>query len=601
MYPSQKIHDINAAIEKVAQWAHINYSPDKNEDYPLGWSLPPELSRNRYACFKPSRLSKEPEQDRDKLKKLALKLYQTVMDVLGNDGFRVSGHNFSDKEKSDIITSLSAQGLNISEDDVYDIMEVTRAIRDYYHNLNTRPKTTPRQLRHASLNCYDYDRFKAEMKALAEIVGHRILERDCPKLVRITREAAEGENNAYPGRHLPFKIRGEKDRHAWRYQCLRWMDEILYTSDDFINNVEMVNLIRNKALENGIDVTNNISESSLKKLYSILSELINVEHTQERKEKYRRSVYEPRGTNTAGHKYKIYKGDKKLSAFMVDISIPEASHLRREIGRLRAQYFDDNREYFAEKFPTIALLGYMEELPMMGDDNPRLLNHLTMTDLVTVNYKPSELPELKKKVKQAVELHMPIAVKKNDGWEMLSPISIKEDRVKWVLIAKSLDSNILRIITPDLLKHTFNTDSSSSSEENSDLFANNIIGISPLIFDKPYQVTLELTKEGINDIHSNNSALSQIEYEVSTPVRTYYDQSTTDSRLVSFTIYLNDDFLNDLFRFDKTAKLISIEPAEVNDIYEEYFGKRMGKQRIPLQDRAPSMKTLKEPKKNLNE
>lgn len=606
------LYGANSAFKKVAEWLPTvsNY-----ENQTLGLGLPNDFGCMAALSHARRTVTNHAKPDPEYLKEKTQELYNIVLKTLGGNEFRLPGRfysNFPDSDKHSIITALQSAGFNVNENDFIDIIQIARTVR----NNNGTPKRSSfnpdQEFRHASLNCYDYDRLKSEMKDLAEAVGYGALEENCSTLMKIVREAAEGEMEngkpkPYPGRHLPFnKIMG---RSSWRYQCLRLMDEILCTSQYHLDYNEMVTEIRKKAKEYNIsgkstkykgmvDIDNiPISETSLKKYYVNLSELINVEHTHGKKKKYNRDVYED---GVRGHLYKKYKGDIRLRAFTVDISVQEAVHLREEIGVLRVKHFGDNKDYFAEHYPLVSMLGYMEELSL-DDDAANLVNQLTGTDIATVNYKPSEFLALKNKVQQIIDSKMPVGVKKGDDWELLIPLSIKEDKDKWVLLAKEPDSPTLRLITPDIILHTIPSeiDELITYEWNAP-DTDRLIGIGKLLKEEPYQVTLELTDAGIEDINSKDSVFFPLKPRTDRMSLMSFGRYSRGTR-ASFKVYINEDFLSELFRLDKTAKLISVEPMEINELYERYYEMRMGKKRIPLEDRPLSMKTLKEPKKGTKE
>lgn len=577
-----------SAYDKVREWL-----PEVLEDAlpvldTLSWAIP-------YDSFHRNDREKK-EISPVMVEQKTLELYGHVLMAIEEDPFKLSHYNFSNETKQEIVDSLHRAGFNVSEEDFWDIIQVAKAVRDGVSPQKIEFTSHNFQFRYASLNCYDFERFIEEMKDLGECVGFRSVELICPRLVRIYLEAISEDNERYPGRHLPFdRIKG---RSAWRYQCLRIMDEELCCSDEHITNEEMRRRIYKKAAELGIE-TKEISDSSFKQLYVILSDLINVEHRQGRRKLYNtKSVYEG---GREGHLYQVMNGRQRLSAFAIDISVEEAHILRKEIGILRVKYFNDDRKYFSIRFPVITIIGDMEALAHEELDIKDKINKLYSTDLVTVNYKPVEMEHIKERTKEYIERRIPIAVDNGDSWILFRPVFIKEEGEKWVLIAKNIDTGSLRLFSPSELKDIFESkyeDFNIEWPEEKESF--NVVGISPLLDGWPYDITLEVTKEGTAYIQAPGSLFETFKPKIEKK-RDEYFYKDCNSYLVTFMAYVNADLLEQFFTLDRNARLIGIDPPEVMDLYRSYFSKRMnGKEWCPLNERG-KVKVLKMPKNKANE
>ncbi|MDE6340467.1 MAG: hypothetical protein K2K97_11890, partial [Muribaculaceae bacterium] len=426
-------------------------------------------------------------------------------------------------------------------------------------------------------------------------------------------EAREGEQSDYPGRHRPFDhIKG---RAAGRYQGLRMMAEILCTTDDFLLNDEMEELLIKKADELHIRYRRNnqrgfekvsrehFSKTDFKHLYDILSHLINVEYTGGKRVKYKRNVFDvirkdtyaqDSKYTTGARRYKHFLKGRRLSAFTVDISYSEGRAIRKEVAQIRVNFFNDDKDSFAERFPLISMLGYMDDLAF-DEDAEKKLNDISCTDMLTINYLPPIEPKLKRKIETVLSLGVKIAIRVKGENELLTPICIKEDGRDWVLIAKTQENPELRLLTPETLNSIFIAESDRHEEsDNIVLKIDHIIGVSPLISHRPYDIKLELTEKGAEDITKPDSPFYPLNPEILSPENSNYGSNKKDRRkIASFAAFLNEDFLNELFQLDKNNKLVIIDPPEVNLIYDRYFESRMHKPRPPFEERKGP---LREPK-----
>lgn len=598
MLPEVEFHKLSymSVLDKLTAWVS---EPDNDEEINLlGLCLPPELmgvgySSQLFSDCSSLRKNKKIELSQDELKEYSDKFYNIVLDAIKGDNRKLSNYKFESRELEAIVESLQKAGFKVSDKDSDDIIKVAKTIRNGKITAFKSLMNPDRQYRHASLNCYDYDRLKEEMERLADDIGYKNIDREAPTLSRIYVEAVKGEKELYPGRHLPFdKIKG---RTAWRYQCLRIMDEILCTSDERMTNDRMRQEIIIKVEQYGIHRENDIivTDSSLKKLYAILSELINVEHTWGKKIKYDSNVYVD---GRAGHLYKEFKDGRRLSAFAVDISGLEAWNLRKEIGMMRVKYFNDDIAYFRKKFPLLSMLGYLDNLLLDEENMNTDINNVSHTDFVTVNYRHAEYSDLKQKVEGTISMHLPIFVNIDSKVEKIIPVTIRENRGKWVLIAKNAVSLLPCIITSEQLSQSFDIDSNYINDDDSSPFCDHIIGIAPLLKPELIDVTLEVTEEGLEDIFKKDSVFRRMKPKVEYKVSSYTGQKYIRGSRVSFSLYINEDFLRELFSLDCKAMLLTIMPDEVNEMYERYYEMQMGSKRQHPQDRPQSMKRLKKRK-----
>ncbi|MDE6340606.1 MAG: hypothetical protein K2K97_12635, partial [Muribaculaceae bacterium] len=374
------------------------------------------------------------------------------------------------------------------------------------------------------------------------------------------------------------------------------------TSDRHIKNDEMEKLIVEKAVEYHILKNKNepydkISNDTFKQLYAILTKLISVEYTQGTKLKYDKTVNE-KGVK-GGHLYKKFKDGKRLNAFYLEFTIREAEYLRSEIGVIRAHFFNDDYENFAKRFPLLTSMGRMTEIFTEAEDNGKLINKISNTDIFTVNYRPTEKLDLKKGIEEAVKYRLPLYINNRK----VLPLNVKCKGLKWSLIAKDIDSNKICMFSLDELNNL------TTEKKDSDVlfdapdvtqFADHIIGIGKLWRDEPYYVTLHLTKGGINSVSKQSSPFACLK-PVINQSHTFHCGKYDEAGSASFRVFINEDFFSELLFLEKNGKLISVEPWDVFVLHKEYFEKHMDREYIPLEERSPSLKTLKNPKRNISE
>lgn len=546
----------------------------------------------------------------------ARKLYSIVRETLGRQFFEIKQTSSWHHEREKVITALNENGFIVGNRDIQDIVRICGIVRDDFGFRRSKGSASfmlppfaygehlqnqMLKCRHASLNCYDYDRLNEEVAQLKMLIGEDRFHLLCRTLSRMMSEAHDDED--YPGRHLPFdKVRG---RTSWRYQCLRIMDEILCTSRVPINKKVMPSLILTKAHEYGIIESRwgddkDISEQAVEKNYLILADMINMEHTRGNKVKYDRAVYVP---GRDGHLYKQYKDGVRLSAFTFDIALHEADRLRMEMDRVAENYFRDYEE-FADKFPLLSMMGRMEEIALDDQHNKNLLFELGDSDMTIVNYYPAQYYEVKKKVEHALALKLPISVKNGRSWEPVMPISIKEQGDRWALMAITPKTKEIRVLSPEMLAQSFADFPELDYDEMVSRVQRQMIGTSPLLKKRLCDVVLTLTPAGVKDIKSKKSVFRDMDFRVMAYKRGSGDKDDVDEiekENVALKVYLNRDFLSEIYRLDCAGKFITMTPSDVMAGYEEYFEGRHGSKWVPYEERAKTKKSLGRPKSDLNE
>lgn len=576
------------------------------------------------------------EEERRKTKEAARRIYDVVLEVLGSDKFKVSTkYIFKPEEEAEIIRVLRDEGYEIEEHDFINVIRVAEAVRDDEGKRRIPSLKDGEQYRHASLNCYDYLHLKEEMTHLDAEIGMSKIQLYCPTLYTIYMEALGNENAVYPGRHLPFgKIAGVKSSSAIRYQCLRLIDEILCTNKDdhFISHEEMNEKIRHLATKYGrqgykdnkggfVDFDKiDFSSSQLYHYYDILKQFISIEHSAGSATNYERDVFEAirnvtkskRFPNQGGRRYKKLPNGQRLSAFTVDISLEEGHRLRKEIGAIIAMFFDDDRGKFASMFPLISTLGYMEDILLNEDIYEDVIDEVSATDMRLIVYKFIKYAELKKNIRRAISMQLPIGIKKGNDWQIVYPIAIKEDSYKWALVARTEQSPRPILISAETLAQSYEMYSESFRIDPSDHKEARFIGLGEILLDEPQDVVLEVTPGGIKDLRSakGKAVLQSLSPEIdnmnagSWTIHSYEPakRDTSKGGTVSFShVYVNEDLLREIYQLDKAGKMLSVSPECVRRLYEEYFEAQAGQKWRHLEDRPTTNKRIRKNKNPLTE
>lgn len=603
-----------SAFKKVEEWLPQEFSSQVSI---LGECLPPEFGNVFLQKTQQRLASKNNDIEYQKtLEEKTIRIYDIVSDILNGDKFKISTrYIFTEQQKSEILYVLQIEGYRVTKSDFYDIIRVAESVRD---KKSTRQKirlNDGEEFRHASLNCYDYERLKVEMNCLVSIIGMNNVMLYCRTLYNIFMESLNNENADYPGRHLPYnKIGGIRPESVQRYQRLRMIDEILCANKEnrFYSLDEMEAEIKKLSKSYGISIKDNqsISESQFGHLYNILKQLICIEHSSNSTKAYKRDVFETeKRKDTSSHqlknrgarRYKKLPDGKRLSAFTVDIALREIYHLREEIGMIRAKYFCDDRIKFASLFPLISTLGYTEEIAIGGDIDDGLLTDIDQTDLKLVVYKSLKYAELKKKVKELISIRVPISIVKGNKRETVYPIAIKEDSDKWVLVAGSNRSKRPLLISPEELDQSFDVLPESFCDGKSYKITDHFIGTKDFLLDKPLDIVIDLTEKGLQELENKNSPFRLLSPQIERLQNRYYGDYEKAGKVSMKQVYVNEDFLHEVYQLDKTAKFISIKPESLRSIYEQYFEKVAGKKWISLENRAVTSRRVRERRTQIEE
>ncbi len=277
----------------------------------------------------------------------------------------------------DLMADLDRAGFKMKDQDPQTVLWVLMMyMEETVRNLSKRP---------GALNCYDYVRLKDEVSRLTQLTdSFRIY---CRTLRRLIKEVEEAERDTpeYPVR--PFPFRDVKSKKPYTYQCLRMLDEILYTvpqpvitiSTDFYSGLCMEDLLRRQCRRYGIEYRK-LSKDEYKRLFVILRNLIRVEYTGDDRQAYANDgVYEYNGSGN-GHKYaRMRNGDQPVTAFKLCFSFAEAMRVKNEMGSvidamLRNGEIQD-RNSFRQAFPMLTAFAEIDSYdPSTPQGRDRLLS-----------------------------------------------------------------------------------------------------------------------------------------------------------------------------------------------------------------------------------
>ncbi|MCM1163932.1 MAG: hypothetical protein NC339_06775 [Muribaculaceae bacterium] len=559
----------------------------------LTHSIFPEFSTKKDdLCFKIGDRNLSPE-DAECIYDILNQTWAEELNLLGRK-------RISDDLKTLVVENLANNGYSFSTDDFSDIIRVARKIR----NNRKKEECDISTYRQASLNNYDYERLKAEYSELSCVTGESTSE--ClPVLSSIIREAKSGEDDDYPGRHLDFS--NIKGRTAWRYQCLRIMDEKLYTTETAVSDDEMSDYIIDKANKLGILIdnakTSNLN-NRLAKNYVILDQLISVEHNAGCRQDYESNVY-CRGRR--GHIYNTVSPDshERVTAFKVVYTYYEAIAIKKELEAVIAKFFNGDIEKFSENYPLLASLYNFDKIIESHLANKQKTNKYY--DAIVVNYLPVDKAELKKTIENVIATGQTITIRENGIETNFRPIKINKKGRKWALLAKDVATRVLSQITPERLANaTLNaTKWIFDANDDEESFEDGIIGLGSLYDGTPKKVTLSLTQRNTEiDIVRNSMLFKQLKPVTTDSYikRNNYEDSGTEFLTIICTVYINDDFFKEVFDFDTNGHLIDIGPDDVRSSYASYFERRSGKKKwIPYQDRPLTNKVIKAGKRGMKE
>lgn len=320
-------------------------------------------------------------------------LYEAVVGFYEGDAEQLSRRKFSEQEQRALIDHVNSRGFSFEEGEFRLVLTGARRCRQQVRSGNDFAEGASRA-RHISLNNYDFDELRREVSRLEAEIGPRAVEMLCPTLIRIIDETEHSGDEEYPGRHLGFA--GVEGRTAWRYQCLRIMDRLLYVSPLAVSNEEMERHIfsefKRLGLRLPVHVRERIAEGGgkvltdvLKRNYAILSELI----SQDGRQLYGRTAYKG---GVRGHVYcRAYEGsEERVMAFKTLLTIEESRELARELRRMHREIFADERGGFDEEYPLLSLLSALPHLRESARSHRFGICKVYYTDLMTIDYKVSE-------------------------------------------------------------------------------------------------------------------------------------------------------------------------------------------------------------------
>ena len=529
------------------------------------------------------------------------KIFEAVCEFFDGDK-ALSRRKFPEEEKKKLITYLSHKSFEFPIPTFEDIIKISKEQKK-----TGKEPDRSEGFRHGALNNYDYERLKKETDLLKKRIGDDKLKASCPTLIRIIEETEATKDDPYPGRHLPFdKVTG---RTAWRYQCLRIMDEKLYTTESGVSDLEMQQHIFSECEKLGIDLPPEIQtqgclfnelmlENVLKKNYVILNELISVENTHGDKDKYARDSYEK---GRRGHKYKKVttdpNRDERVTAFKVVFSYKEALALEKELGLLLQLSFPASY-FFISEFPLLSAFVYPNTMRTeMRKRNETFIKGVSHTDLFIINYYPFKQLPIIDKIDDAIRNNQLIKIGSGSRLEIYKPLRIRRGLNKWAVVAMDVNDLSLKQIHASRFYIDFSCiEPENLKEEYTPMeYDNLIVGLSDFINNNPWNITITVTESGKENIVSKDSPLYELKLEVLPLHGKFY---TKEKRAkLKFNAYINEDLFKAFYKLDRNGYLIDITPNEVKHMYMDHYLRQTGKEWCPYDKRNANNKRAARPSK----
>lgn len=489
------------------------------------------------------------------------RLYELVCDVFEGIVPEKKKGDFSPVEKEELVVSLNNNGYYFSLNEFYTPI---KAAREYQKKQRWHTGFRP-----AIFNDDDYSKLKDEIENLSNEIGTDAFVTACPTLAPIMAKAKENEGSDYPGRRLPL----DNFRDRKRYIYLRIMDEILYTSEGGVRDKDMKAQIIDKAGPI-IDSDKEIKDEALKKYYSILSHLISVDRNL-----YERDVFDTQNSRCKKYKKPEEAGGRKFMAFYLELSLDECNNIAKEISNLPWNKISGD-------YPLLNALTNLN--PIINNENINVpyeykSREIKETGLINILYQQAEDRALKRAVRKAVKNGNLI---KGNGKTFI-PINILEKgSTIWSLLSKDFSTGKIKVLTQKDFAEGYHISKETAPNLQDVETEYPIVGTSELMDSRLYDVTLRLTSAGVYHIrklvHNRPTQTDSISHFLT---RREYD--------LSFQIYLNNDFFDQLYFLDKSGNLINLGPEDVLMKYEEYFRNKHGEIRIPYEERPERNKRLK--------
>ncbi|MCM1429784.1 MAG: hypothetical protein NC097_08340, partial [Clostridium sp.] len=263
----------------------------------------------------------------------------------------------------------------------------------------------------------------------------------------------------------------------------------------------------------------------------------------------------------------------------------EAKSIKNEIGQVINTYFNNDIKLFSEEYSLLSALYNYDEILNNGKYDSIDARTMKYYDALLVDYRPQDLTKLKHKIYSFIGKGT-ISLEGINGEETYFPLRIRNIGKEWVLVAINAKNNEPQLLLAEELVDAIFTNSAGDycfSTDNDEIF-DYIIG-SGKIKSGLREITLILTKPKKDIDYIRNSRLFKIfKPEIFPLPSEYFAEEQVSATL---KVFINDDFFEEVFYFDRNGHLIDIEPADVLDEYIQYFYKRTGKREWKSYDERP--------------
>ncbi|MDE6513919.1 MAG: hypothetical protein K2L05_07035, partial [Muribaculaceae bacterium] len=513
-----------------------------------------------------------------------------VCDFFEGDTVQLSRRKFSDEEKAALISHLNHSGMNLTNEQFHEVLTIARS-----ENRKRQSETIPNgfMARYISLNNYDFDELKKEYCSIADKIDAGELRKLCPTLTQIIDETENSKDEEYPGRHLPIEF--IEGRTAWRYQCLRIMDRKLFTAPYAVSNEEMERHIFAECKRLGIKLPASmwdkyqqdgvgVLQEVLKRNYAILSELISTE----RRQKYGRTAY--RG-GVRGHIYSAANADgadgPRVTAFKSMFTFDEAVRLRRELDSLSVLHFSGRKSDFDDSYPLLSVLRVLERIAKSPRAFKTRVCKACYTDLLTIDYRPGRMHQIKKNIERAISNKMNIEVEVDNRLDIFYPLVVRTEGTNWALLAINVESQKISMLQPEQLANAKIADYGKVPDYEEVDYRSHIVGLSNPEDKEIKSVVIAVTEIAYNELTrwGSDSRLARLKPTFRESVRMPVNSRLRSCYRFQIEVYLNDDFFEEMLSLDRRACLVSIEPEEILDCYKLFFREKTGREWVPLSER----------------
>lgn len=499
-------------------------------------------------------------------------IYEIFREYSGDNYLDKLRGRITDEKKDEIIEFARERGLIFSRDEYLKVTKIAHAVRDALKKQDELMEETKKAWEHRhtlfghmALNNFDYKELTNEVKLLKQLISPKMVELKCEMLSKVIKETEKTKHNSYPGRHLEFlQLEGSR---LEAYKRLRVLDELFYvgngeSDDDTWTDLELAKEVGKRLNKRREDRP---APPTLRKDMSTLNDLIMVDHTgKERTKRVKLGAFDERFTKK-GHVYrKITNSSKRVTAFMLTLNIDETLKIESEIKSVKERFFKHQISDFKLFFPLLDLMSNFSDisLDLSNDQYVPLLNQLSNSNSVTVNYLRPKIDTLASFVEEVLNKSNYLAIKQfrnqEDKWEVVQPL---EEMSGHHFKAKSLDSGKESYYNIGDVKDFFIVDKRNVLIDK----YSKTLKKSDISHDILWQITLLVDDEWPN---GNADWCKKLSPKIN--FRKYRVSNDRFATEIVIKAFINDALLDVICKLDEAGILYDIQPLRVKTEYMNY-------------------------------